>query len=71
MRSPENAQKPQIWPVSLSQIVLKLEKSTNYNQNLISFEGAQDTSAYKISAHFLKGFSRKCPETPNLTHLTK
>ena len=71
MRSPENAWKPQMWPVSLSQNSAKIRKSTNYNHNLINSEGAQDTSACKISGHYLKGFSRKCPETPNLTHFTK
>ena len=46
-------------------IAPKLEKSTNCN--LTSYGGGQDTSACKISGHFLNGFSRKCPETPKLT----
>ena len=48
-------------------ITSKLEKSTNCNHNLINSESGQDTSACKISGHFLDGFSRKCLETPNLT----
>ena len=48
-------------------IASKLEKSTNCNHNLINSESGQDTSACKISDHFLDGFSRKCLETPNLT----
>ena len=125
MRSPGNARKPQIWPVSLSQnstkitkinrpwpwtnqlwkwsryiivqnfrpfplcvlrqmpgnpkfdlfhqvkIVPKLQKSTDRGNKLINSEGGQDTSACKISGHFLHAFSGKCPETPNLTHFTK
>ena len=60
MRSPENARKPQIWPVSLSQNSAKLEKSTDRGHKLISSEGGQDTSAYKISGHFLHAFLGKC-----------
>ena len=71
MGFPENAWKPQIWPVSFSQIAPKLEKSPDRNHKLISSEGGQDTVAYHISGHSLNGFSRKCPETPNLTRFTK
>ena len=125
MRSPGNARKPQIWPVSLSQnsakitktnrlwprtnqfwrwsryismhnfrpflrcvlqemprnpkfdpshwveIVPKLAKLTNQGHKLISSEGGQDTSACKISGHFLHALSEKCPETQNLTRFTK
>ena len=71
MRSPGNARKPQIWPVSLSQNSAKIRKSADRGHKLISSEGGQDTSACKISGHFLHAFSRKCPETPNLTRFTK
>ena len=62
---------PKIWPVSLSQNSAKIRKSTDRGHKLISFEGGQDTSACKISGNFLYAFSRKCPETPNLTCFTK
>ena len=62
---------PQIWPVSLSKKTPKLEKSPDRNHNLISFVGGQDTAAYHISGHSLHAFSRKCPETPNLSRFTK
>ena len=52
-------------------IVSKLQKPTDRNPELISSEGGQDTSAYKISGHFLHAFSRKCSETQNSTHFTK
>ena len=71
MRSPGNARKPQIWPVSLSQIVPKLQKSTDRDSELISSEGGQDTSSCIISRNFLHAFSGKCPGTPNLTRFTK
>ena len=45
----------------------KLEKSTDPGHKLIISEGAQDSSACKISGHFLHAFLGKCPETPNLT----
>ena len=52
-------------------IASKLEKSTNCNHNLTSSESGQDTSAYHITGHFLHAFSRKCPETLNLTRFIK
>ena len=61
MGFPENAWKPQIWPVKIAP---KLEKSPDRNHKLISSEGGQDTVAYHISGHSLNGFSRKCPENP-------
>ena len=42
----------------------KLQNSTDRGQKLISSEGGQDTSACKISGHFLHAFSRKWLETP-------
>ena len=46
MGFPENAWKPQIWPVSLSQNTTKIKKKTqDHNHNLISSEGDQDTAA--------------------------
>ena len=62
---------PKFYPFHLVKIASKLEKSTNCSHNLISSESGQDTSACKISGHFLNGFSRKCLETPNLTRFTK
>ena len=53
------------------EIAQKLGKSTNPNQNLFSSEGGQDTAACQISGHSFHAFSRKCPETPNLTSFTK
>ena len=38
-------------------------KSTDHDHNLVSSEGAQDTSTCKISDHSLHAFSGKCPET--------
>ena len=38
-------------------------KSTDHDHNIISSEGAQDTSTCKISDHSLQAFSGKCPET--------
>ena len=62
---------PQFDAFHYDKIVPKLQKSTDRNYKLISAEGGQDTSAYQISAHSLHAFSRKCPEIPNLTRLTK
>ena len=67
-KMPEN---PKFYPFHEVKIASKLEKSTNCNHNLISSESGQDTSACKISGHFLNGFFRKCLETPNLTRFTK
>ena len=69
MGFPGNAGKPQIWPVV--KIAPELEKSPDPNHNLISSEGGQDTAVYHISGQSLRAFSRKCPETPNLTRFTK
>ena len=71
MRSPGNAQKPQIWPISLSQNSAKITKINYHDPALISSEGGQDTSASEIAGHSLHAFSKKCPETPNLTRFTK
>ena len=62
---------PKFDPFQEVKIVPKLRKSTNCNHNLLSSEDAHDTSACKMPGHFLNGFSRKCLETPNLTHFTK
>ena len=53
MHSEENCQRPQIWPLSLSQNEAKNKKgkSTDHDQNLISSEGGQDTSACQSSGH--------------------
>ena len=67
----QNAWKPRILPVSVSLNSSKIRKSTNCNHNLMTSESGQDTSACKISGHFLNGFSRKCLETPHLTRFTK
>ena len=44
-RSPGNARKPQIWPVSLIQNSAKKQKSTDRDHELISSESGQDTSS--------------------------
>ena len=62
---------PKFYPFHLVKIASKLEKSTNCNHNLTSSESGQDTSAYHITGHFLHAFSRKCPETLNLTRFIK
>ena len=62
---------PKFDPFHLVKIAPKLEKSPDRNHKLISSEGGQDTVAYHISGHSLNGFSRECPETPNLTRFTK
>ena len=49
--------------------VPKWGKSTDHDQNLISFEGGQDTWAYQLSGH--SSHARKCQETSNLTSFTK
>ena len=52
IRSPGNARKPQIWPISLSQNSAKIiKKTTDRGHKLISSEDGQDTSACKISGH--------------------
>ena len=55
----------------LVKIVPKLQNLTDCDPELISSDGGQDTSACKISGHFLHAFSGKCPETPNLSCFTK
>ena len=50
-------------PNMTCQVVPKRRKSTDHDQNLISSEGGQDTSACNISGHSLHASSRKCPET--------
>ena len=62
---------PKFDPFHLVKIAPNLEKSPDRNHKLISSESGQDTSACNISGHFLHVFSRKCPETPNLTRFTK
>ena len=62
---------PKFDPFHKVKIAPKLEKSPESNHKLISSEGGQDTAAYHISGHSLDAFSRKCPETPNLTCFTK
>ena len=71
MHSEENYQRPQIWPVSQSQNDAKKGKSTDHDQNLISSEGGQDTSACQSSGQSSLAFSRKCPEVANLACFTK
>ena len=72
MLSQEMPGNHKILPVSLSKNNAKIKKiSTDWDYNLISSEGGQDTSACKISGHPLHAFSGKCPETINFTHFTK
>ena len=51
MHSDENRQKPQIWPLSLSQNDAKMRKTTDHGLNLIGSESGPDTSACQISGH--------------------
>ena len=62
---------PKFGAFHYDKIVPKLEKSTDQDYNLIISVGGQDTSACRIPGHSLHAFSRKCPETPNLTRFTK
>ena len=62
---------PTFDPYHEVKMVPKKENSTNWDHNLLSSEDAHVTSACKIPGHFLNGFSRKCLETPNLTHFIK
>ena len=63
MRSPENAQKHQIWPILISVIMPKLGKATDCGQSLVSSEGGWDTSICQISGHSFNTFSKKSWET--------
>ena len=71
MRSTGNAQKPQIFSVSLSQNSAKIRQINRPWLQSISSQGGQYTSALKIASHSLHAFSRKCQETPSLTCFTK
>ena len=62
---------PKFDPFHEVKMVPKLEKLPNCDNNLLRSEDAQDTQECKMPDHFLDGFSRKCLETPNLTHFTK
>ena len=62
---------PKFDPFHKVKIAPKLDKSKDNDPNLISSEDGQDTSACKISGYSLYVFSRKCPETLNLTLFTK
>ena len=55
----------------ISQICAILKESTDRDQNLISFDGGQDTSACKISDHYSHTFTRKCLETPDMISFNK
>ena len=46
-------------------------KISGHDQNLISSEGGQDTSACQISGHSFHAVSRKSPEAQYLTYFTK
>ena len=50
-------------PFQSFKIALKLEKSTVRYNKLISSEGGQDTSACKMSGHYLHAFFGKYLET--------
>ena len=69
-KNPQSTTKMPGNPFHQVKIVSKLEKSTNCDHYLISSEGGQDTSACKMSGHFLNGFSRNWPQTSNLTCFT-
>ena len=59
------------WPVSLNQMLLKWEKSTNHDQNVICSEGCHETSACQISGHSYHTFSQKCLKTANFSCFTR
>ena len=52
-------------------MVLIYHVAHHLDQNEISSEGGQDTSAWQISAHSSLAFSRKCLEIANFTCFTK
>ena len=53
MRSNENPQKPQIGPFLLRQNRTKMRKSTNRDQNLISYDGGEEKNQHaKFQAIF-------------------
>ena len=58
-----NAQKPQIWPISLGHNCDQVGKATDRAQNRIMTGYGEDTYAYQISGHCFHVFSVKCPET--------
>ena len=62
-RSPGNIRKPRMWSVPLSQNSAKIRKSTDHDNNLISSECGQDTSACENSGHSLHAFSGNVPKT--------
>ena len=59
---------PKFDPFHEVKMVLKLEKSTNCDHNLLS---SGDTSACKMPGHSLHVFLEKWPKTPNLDRFTK
>ena len=63
-RSPDNAHKPKIWSVWLSQNGAKMNEIRRSRPKLISSEGGQDTSACQISDHSIYSFIVKCKEIP-------
>ena len=67
----EMTRNPKFDAFHYDKIVPKLKKLTDHDYNLIISEGGRDTSACRIPGHSFHGFSRKCPEIPNLTHFTK
>ena len=54
---------PKFDPLHWVKVTLKGGKSTDHDHNLISSEGAQDTSTCKISDHSLHACSGQCQET--------
>ena len=67
----EMTRNPKFDAFDYDKIVPKLPKSSDHNYKLISSVGGQDTSAFQIPVHSLQAFSRKCPNIPNWTRLTK
>ena len=63
-RSPDNAHKPKIWSVWLSQSGAKMNEIRRSRPKLISSKGGQDTSACQISDHSFYAFIVKCTEIP-------
>ena len=71
VRFHENARKAQIWPALLSERGTNRRKMNRLWPKRITFEGGQDTSVYQISGDSFHAFSRKWPETFNLTSFTQ
>ena len=71
IHSYENPWKPQISPVSLSQIGTKMRKNNRLWPKSNHVWRSSGTSTCQISSHSSHGFSRICQEMTNLTCFTE